>query len=217
MKLLFYAAWLAVLAAYILMPAAAIGSETAETAPQTAAEKTPSVFEGYFGESIWTLIWFLLLLAVLWRFAWRPLLAGLQSRQQYIERQIAEAEKMRQEAQKVLAEYQSRLADAERQGRQIVSAKIKEAEKEVQQVQLKGQQELEELRQRLMADLARQQQEIQDQFWQQAGEIIRHLGKEVFGKALDDADQQRLIDQAIAQLRQVAQPSENASQGKVNA
>lgn len=217
MKLLWTAAWLALLTVSVMMPALAAGSETAASAEASMPEKPPSVFEGYFGESIWTLIWFLLLLAVLWRFAWRPLLAGLQSRQQYIERQIAEAEKMRQEAQKVLAEYQSRLADAERQGRQIVSAKIKEAEKEVQQVQLKGQQELEELRQRLMADLARQQQEIQDQFWQQAGEIIRHLGKEVFGKALDDADQQRLIDQAIAQLRQVAQPSENASQGKVNA
>ena len=83
---------------------------------------TPSVFEGYYGEAIWTLVWFFVLLVVLWKFAWKPLLAGLTGRQEYIEKQISDAEKTRAEAKKVLEEYGAKLADAERQGRDIIGA-----------------------------------------------------------------------------------------------
>ena len=56
-------------------------------AQEGAAKSTPSVFEGHLGEAFWALIWFGLLLLVLWRFAWKPLLGGLTSRQEYEERE----------------------------------------------------------------------------------------------------------------------------------
>jgi len=171
-----------------------------ETAEQTG--KTPSVFEGYFGESIWTLVWFFALLIVLWRFAWKPILAGLNSRQEHIERQIAEAEKTRAEAKKVLAEYHSKLSDADRQGRDIISAKIKEAQKQAMEVEQTKQREIEQMKQRAEADLERERLEAEEALWQQAGEIVRQLGAEVFGKTLDEQDNQKLIDEAIAKLRQ---------------
>ena len=50
------------------------------------------------------------------------------------------------------------------------------------------------------ADIERQQTNAQVELWTQAGEIILELGKEVFGKALDEVDNQTLIDSAIKQL-----------------
>ncbi len=168
-----------------------------------AAEEqgTPSVFEGYFGEAIWTLVWFFVLLAVLWKFAWKPLLAGLTSRQEYIEKQISDAEKTRAEAKKILEEYNAKLADAERQGRDIISVRIKEAEQQAKEVIQKNQKDIEQMKFRAKAELQQEYIEAEDNLWGQAGEIVRRLGEDIFGKTLDDTDNQKLIDEAIARLK----------------
>ena len=175
----------------------ALASEAAEESGQV-----PSVFEGYFGESIWTLLWFFVLLIVLWIFAWKPILGGLTSRQEHIERQIADAEKTRADARKVLAEYQGKLSDADRQGREIISAKVKEAQKQAMEVEHVKQREIDQMKQRAEVDLERERLEAEESLWLQAGDIVRQLGREVFGKALDSQDNQKLIDEAIAKLRE---------------
>lgn len=162
----------------------------------------PSVFEGYFGEAIWTLVWFFVLLVVLKKFAWKPLLAGLTGRQEYIEKQISDAEKTKLEAKKVLEEYHAKLADADRQGRDIIATRTKEAEKEAHNVKQNVHRELEQKKVRAEADLERGRIEAEESLWEQAGDIVRQLGKDVFGKALDDKDNQKLIDEAIARLRE---------------
>jgi F-type H+-transporting ATPase subunit b len=172
----------------------------AETAGASEADK-PSVFEGHLGESVWAIIWFTILLIVLWKFAWKPLLAGLSGRQQYIEKQITDAEKTRAEARKVLDEYGAKLADAERQGRLIISDRVKDAEKLAKEVHLKNQADVEQMKQRAQADLDRDKIEAEEQLWTEAGDIILRLGTEVFGKNLNDEDNQKLIQEAIARLR----------------
>ncbi|MHC4951243.1 MAG: F0F1 ATP synthase subunit B [Planctomycetota bacterium] len=154
-------------------------------------QESPSVFEGNFGESVWTLVWFTVLLLVLWKFAWKPMLAGLNSRTEHIEKQIDDAEKTRTEAQKVLEEYGAKLADAERQGRDIITARTKDAEKQAKEVHQKTQSELEQKKVRAEAELDRERIEAADELWDQTGDIIRKLGQEVFGKTLDGDDNQR--------------------------
>ena len=169
-----------------------------------AAEEqgSPNVFEGYYGEAIWTIVWFFVLLVVLKKFAWKPLLNGLKGRQEYIEKQISDAEKTRGEAKKVLDEYNAKLADADRQGKNIIAVRTKEAETEAQKVKQNAQRELEQKKVRAEADLERERIDAEESLWGQASDIIRHLGKEVFGKTLDDADNQKLIDEAVARLKE---------------
>ncbi|MBL7214345.1 MAG: F0F1 ATP synthase subunit B [Phycisphaerae bacterium] len=160
-----------------------------------------SLFGGWLGEYFWALIWFGVLLVVLWKFAWKPLLAGLNSRQDHIEKQITDAEKTRTEAKKILEEYNAKLADAERQGRDIITVRTKEAEKQAKDVTRENQKSLEQLKTRAEAELERERIEAEDDLWGQAGDIVRRLGEDVFGKALDDVDNQKLIDEAIDRLK----------------
>jgi len=184
---------------FVAMPVIASEEATAEE------HATPSVFEGYYGEAIWTLIWFFVLLIVLWKFAWKPVLAGLNSRTEHIEKQISDAEKTRKEAKKILEEYGAKLADAERQGRDIITARTKEAEKQAKEVHQQTKRELEQRKIRADAELERERTEAADELWGQAGDIVRQLGKEVFGKSLDDEDNRKLIAEAIARLKQQGQ------------
>lgn len=185
-------------------PPAAVAA--AETAAQTPHK--PGVFDGYIGESIWTLVWFFVLLVVLWKFAWKPILSSLNMRQEHIERQISDAEKMRQEAQKVLAEYHARLSDADRQGREIISARVRQAEQQALDVEHAKQREIEHMKTRAEVELQRDRLDAEESLWQQAGQIILQLGSDVFGKTLDAQDNQKLIDEAIGRLR--TQPEDAA-------
>ncbi|HOQ05504.1 MAG TPA: F0F1 ATP synthase subunit B [Anaerohalosphaeraceae bacterium] len=178
-------------------------ANTAQTAAEEAEKE--GVFTGYWGESFWTLIWFTVLLIVLWKFAWKPILAGLRSREEHIERQIAEAEKRRQEAEQVLQDYRAQLMDAERQGHEIITRRIQEAEEKAREIQTQTQKEMERIRLRMEADLERERAEAERQLWEQAAVIVRKLGREVFGKVLDEGDNQKLIQEAIERLREVEQ------------
>lgn len=183
---------------YVMVLPVLAASEAAPVEEQAA----PSVFEGYFGEAIWTLVWFFVLLIVLWKFAWKPLLAGLTSRQEHIEKQISDAEKIRKDAKKVLEEYDAKLADAERQGRDIISIRVKEAEKQAKEVVQQNLRDIEQMKLRADAELERDRIEAEDELWGQAGDIVRQLGQDIFGKSLNDADNQRLIDEAVNRLRE---------------
>ena len=173
----------------------------AEEVPHEDGE-SPGIFSGDFAESAWTLLWFAILLVVLWKLAWKPMLAGLNSRTEHIEKQIDDAEKSKLEAKKVLEEYGAKLADAERQGRDIITARTKDAEKQAKEVHQKTQSELEQKKVRAEAELDRERIEAADELWDQTGDIIRKLGQEVFGKTLDGDDNQKLIDEAIARLKE---------------
>lgn len=161
-----------------------------------------NIFGGYPGEMIWTLVWFVTLLGALTLFAWKPLLAGLQSRQDHIEKQISEAENTRADASKVLEEYQSQLADAERQGQELMTRRLAEAEKQAKEVYQENQKDIEKMKVRMETEIEQERHRAEDDLWKQAGQIVQQLGQEVFGKTLDDQDNQKMIDEAIDRLKE---------------
>lgn len=198
-------------AGWVWFQTAAIGlaSEVSEVAEGHTAEKTPSVFEGDIMQSVWTLVWFGLLILVLWKLAWKPLLKSLQARQDHIQKEIDDAEKSRKQAQQVLDDYRSKLADAERQGRDIINQRVKQAQLEAKEVEVHNRKQIEQMKQRFEADMGREKIEAHQQLWTQAGEIIQQIGQDVFGKALTDADNQRLIQEAIDRLKQAHRGTTN--------
>jgi F-type H+-transporting ATPase subunit b len=191
-------------AGWLWLNAAAVvlASETAAAVEGEVAEKAPSVFEGKFSESVWTLIWFGLLIVVLWKVAWKPLLRSLQARQDHIQKEIDDAEKSRKQAQQVLDDYRSKLADAERQGREIINQRVKQAQVDAKDVENQNRKQIEQMKLRFEVDMDREKIDAQQQLWSQAGEIIQQIGQDVFGKALSDEDSQRLIQQAVDRLKQ---------------
>ena len=68
-------------------------------------------------------------MAVLRKFAWRPIAEGLDKREKRIADDIAAAERSNQEARQLLAQYQERLAGAEGEIREMIERGRREAEK----------------------------------------------------------------------------------------
>jgi F-type H+-transporting ATPase subunit b len=153
-------------------------------------------------EALWTLISFAALVAVLWKFAWNPLLASLRGREEFISKQLADAEEVRKKAEVVLAEYNEKLAGADCEGKGIIARHTKTAEKESKEIADLSKKEIDELRTKLKAEIEYERREAQSEFWDQAGDIVLELGKEVLGKSMDHADHDKLIDEAIVRLKE---------------
>jgi F-type H+-transporting ATPase subunit b len=79
------------------------------------------VFSVNPGLSVWTSVVFLALLFILHRFAWGPILAAVDAREQRIQGALDESAAQRDEAARLLAEHKTQLADARRQSSEIIA------------------------------------------------------------------------------------------------
>src|SRR5438270_12138271 len=105
--------WTAVIVAAWLF----LGSVCPLLAAEAGGEAQPSspLYEVNQGliSGIVTIVVFLVLVAVLGKYAWGPILSGLKAREEKIRKEIADAEATRAKAEATLREYSQQLATAE--------------------------------------------------------------------------------------------------------
>lgn len=97
------------------------------------------------GLMLWTLLIFVVLLMILSRFAFPPLLAAVEAREKALQDAIDEARADREEAARLLAEHQAAIAAARQEAQQIIA---------------QGRATSEELKQKMIAETRRQQEEM---------------------------------------------------------
>lgn len=90
------------------------------------AQEGPGLFDINTGLSLWALIVFLILLLLLAKFAWGPILNALETRERNIQSSIDDAARLRKEASDTLDEHRLRLREARHEARHII-AEAKEA------------------------------------------------------------------------------------------
>ena len=92
------------------------------------AEAQPSLLAGDIGNVVWTVLIFVLVLAVLGKYAWGPILSTLQTRESFIHEALAKAKRDRDEAEARLKQYEERLAGARAEATAIVEEGRRDAE-----------------------------------------------------------------------------------------
>ena len=73
------------------------------------------------GLLLWTIITFVVLLLILWKAAWKPIVEALDSRAEKVRGDIDNAEKARQEAEKILEEHRQLMNNAKAEAGEIIS------------------------------------------------------------------------------------------------
>ncbi|NOZ73926.1 MAG: F0F1 ATP synthase subunit B [FCB group bacterium] len=152
------------------------------------------------GLFIWTIITFLVLLYVLAKFAWKPLLAMLDKREALIRESLANAEKARTDLERIQEESEAMLAKAREDAQDIVrkgketadrikSDLLASAEDKARQIRQDAEVQIEAAKDQALADI---KAEVVNLSVQIAGKLIR--------KNLSPQDNQTLIEQSIQQL-----------------
>ena len=152
------------------------------------------------GLMIWTIICFLVVLFVLKRYAFGPIQQMIDTRRDRIQQAIAEADNAREEARNLLEEHRKLIGQAKSESEDILSEARRLADAQRDRVK----QETEEDRQRRLEETRRQ---IDQATAQALGQIRDEVGKlsllaaeKITRKSLDEKDQQRLIDEALAEI-----------------
>lgn len=98
----------------------------------------PDIAEFRTDLALWTIVVFLLLMAILGKFAWRPIAAGLDKREHGIAENIASAQHSHDEAKAMLAQYESKLAAAHDEVRGLIEEARRDAEHTQQEILAKA-------------------------------------------------------------------------------
>jgi F-type H+-transporting ATPase subunit b len=152
------------------------------------------------GLFIWTIVTFLVLLALLAKFAWRPLLEALESRQERIRKSLEDADRARQELERLQQESAKILQQARIEADAIVTQTRSDAERLREELKQKAKEEADNI-------LRNAQQQIQLQT-RQAIQQIRHevadmavlLASKLLDRNIAKEDNARLIDDTLKQI-----------------
>jgi F-type H+-transporting ATPase subunit b len=158
------------------------------------------IFEIDPGLFVWSVITFLLLVGLLYKFAFNPLMRMQQARQAEIHQSIVDSENLRDEAQQLLTDYKAQLAEARHEADAIVDRARKAGESSKAEV-------LEEARVQSEATLTRARQQIErdtnqalQKIREEAADLAIAATAKVARTSLSEADQLRLIQQAIDEI-----------------
>lgn len=147
--------------------------------------------------ALWTLVVFLVLLAVLYKFAWGPISQALDARERRIAEQIEAAQRTNEEARALLAQYQERLNQAQAEVRAILDEARRDAQHTQQEILAKARQDAE-------AELARARREIEtataaalEELGRASADLAIELAGKIIRAQLNPADHVRLIEEAL--------------------
>ena len=169
---------------------------------------SPGLFTGDVGNIVWTLITFIAVIVVLGRFAWGPILRGLQSREDFIRTSLADADAANRKAKELLEQYTAKLDEARADATAIVEEGRRDAEVVKRTIEEEGRKQSDAMiaRAKREIDIARDAA-VRD-LYDLGGKLATEVAGRIIRKELNPADHEQLIKESIAELGQ-AQVSKN--------
>ena len=149
------------------------------------------------------LVNFLILLAVLWKLLYRPLLAKMEERTAAIRKSLEEAQLARAEAQRQQEENAARLREAYAEAQAIRDAALKEAADEqrklVEAARVEAQRLVETARAQMESDVRRAREELR----REVADLATSVAERLIRKSLRDEDHRRIVDEALGAMAKI--------------
>lgn len=154
------------------------------------------------GIFIWTVITFVLVVLVLKRFAWKPILEAVENRERTIRESLRKAEEARAEAERLLAEQQKQLATAQEEMQRLIKEGKEMAEKTRQNLIVQAQEEAAKIKERAREDMEKERQTTIAALKQEVADIVVDATSKLVGVVVDKSQHQKIIDESIARFGQ---------------
>jgi F-type H+-transporting ATPase subunit b len=191
MKISAMPAWsAAALASILLLPTPALAAD----------EGGGGLFAVDPGLFLWTLVVFLLVLYVLGKFAWGPILGALDAREQGIQKSIDDAAAMRAEAQALLEQHRREVADSRRQAQEIVAEGRAAAERLGREIQDKARQEGNRIVEQARLEIERERDAALARVREEAVELALAAASRLLRERLDADRDRELVRQFLSEL-----------------
>lgn len=149
---------------------------------------------------IWSIINFVVLLAILYKFLYNPILNVLDKRKEEVANNLAHAENSRKEAEDMFADYKKQLADASAKAQGIITKANKAAEQSKNELISEAREEAASMTKKAQEDIQREKEqamkEVRDEI---AGLAVLAAGK-VLEKSLTQEDHEKMINDFVGEV-----------------
>ncbi len=173
------------------------------------AEAQPNILKPESSLAIWTLIVFLVLLLVLRKFAWGPLSTALHQREEHMEHVLHDAERARNESERLLAEHRKQMAATADEVRALIEEARRDAQVTADEIIRKAQAEAEASRDRAQREIGLARDQALVEIWSKTADLAVSVAGRVLARELNESDHRRLIETAMGELP--ASPAANGS------
>jgi F-type H+-transporting ATPase subunit b len=154
------------------------------------------------GLVFWNTIAFLVLLIVLGKFAWKPMLKAINERESGIEEALLKADKMKAEITAMQNENEALLAKAREERATIIKEAKEASEKMVNEAKDKAKSEYERIISDAQAAIAQQKNAAMVDVKNQVGALVINVAEKVLRKELSNkADQESYIKQIAEEVK----------------
>ncbi len=188
---------------FLLASAApALASEGAEAGGGGTALITPHI-----GLVFWTLVTFLILLGLLSRFAWGPILSAMNAREAGIKGELENARREREDAQRLLDEHRALITLARKERAEAVEAGRRDAERLKTEILEDARKQREQQMKQAQAQISAGLRQARAELKGEAADLAILAAGKLLGKNLDDATQRRLVEDYLADLERLGSGS----------
>jgi F-type H+-transporting ATPase subunit b len=188
-------AWVIVTVGSVLLAPATVFAES-------GGSRSPFDMDGgrVFDLTLWTIVVFGLLLTVLWRFAWGPILKALQGREKSIADAIAEAQKARDEAAAIRQQLQEQLNQAAAKISAMMDEARRDGEHTKDQLVAQARAEIATEKDRLRREIEMARDQALQDIWNKSVELASALSTTTIRRRLSPEDHRALVGEALASL-----------------
>lgn len=152
---------------------------------------------------IWSIINFLVLLAILYIFLYKPLFKVLDERKEEVANNLSQAEASRKEAEDMFSDYKRQLAEASGEAQEILTKANKAAEEAKNELISQAREEAAAISKKAQEEISREKEkamkEVRDEI---AGLAVLAAGK-VLEKSLTKEDHEKMINDFVSQVGNV--------------
>jgi F-type H+-transporting ATPase subunit b len=168
--------------------------------------------EGAAGEkpvlppTVWGILVFISVLAILWWKAFPPISAALEKRERLIRESLEVAERARKETQALMASHEESLEKARAEARAIIEEGKADALKVKDKIVEGARKEADELAERALREIDLAKDRAVDDLHRQAVELSMDIAEKVIRKTLRPEDHRELIAESIRRFQEMKQP-----------
>ena len=152
------------------------------------------------GSIIWTAAVFLVLLFVLRKWAWKPILDGLQAREEGIKKNIEDAKKAKEESEKLLEQYKVQLDSARKEAQKLIGDATSRADVLLDEKKKQMETEAQAILDKARVQIDQERQKVVQGLRQEVVEIALSAAGKIIHKTLQPEDHRELINREIEKL-----------------
>ena len=170
-----------------------------------ASEGQDNLFAGDLGNMIWTLVIFLLVIFVLGKFAWTPVLGALKGREEFIRSALEEAKADREKAEATLKEYEDRLHAARAEATAIVEEGRRDADEVRRRIETEAQEEASKMIVRAKKEIELATEGAVQDLYKTSAALATDMAERVLRRELSPQDHERLIAESLAEMERLSE------------